>query len=223
MVVCICLITDAHEYGLPMLAVQKCLEVHHPFRNLHDLESFVKFELITSAGIGNRLFPYLAARAIANRFNKTLLHVRHSDSASLRALNFDPDCEELFEDEVNTAGVPFMPYHTAWVGYNNQTLYEESSYSIGGYTQTHKFADFPVVREKIWKGLEFQPGAIKKSADECIKVYKTHQSLKTTTNNISSRGTTGNAPLVCVHIRLGDKFRSYRNEDETINYDSKVQ
>ena len=116
-----------------------------------------------------------------------------------------------------------MPYHTAWVGYNNQTIYEESSYFIGGYTQTQKFADFPVVREKIWKGLEFQPGAIKKSADECIKVYKTHQSLKTTTNNISSRGTTGNAPLVCVHIRLGDKFRSYRNEDETINYDSKVQ
>jgi hypothetical protein len=72
MVVCICLITDAHEYGLPMLAVQKCLEIHHPFRNLHDFESFVKFELMSSAGIGNRLFPYLAAIAIAYRFNKML-------------------------------------------------------------------------------------------------------------------------------------------------------
>ena len=88
--------------------------------------------------------------------------------------------------------------------------------------QTHRFADFPIAREKIWEGLKFQPGEIKKSADECIKVYKSHQAATTATTNISSRGNIGHVPLVCVHIRLGDKFQSYRNEDETMKYDENV-
>jgi len=56
----------------------------------------------------------------------------------------------------------------------------------------------------MWKGLEFQKSKITDDADACMMKYKSEHLFK--------------APLVCVHIRLGDKFTSYRNPDETVRY-----
>mmetsp|Transcript_29269 Transcript_29269/g.40234 ORF Transcript_29269/g.40234 Transcript_29269/m.40234 type:complete len:266 (+) Transcript_29269:150-947(+) len=201
---CVC----GHEYGAPIESVQKCLNTakskRHPIHN----ESFVKFTCLT-AGFGNRLYVYIAARAAAYRFNKTFLQVRSQDAAVLLALNFDPHCQERFIDEVNLDGVKFQPHKPSWVEYNEHILNASTSYEVdNGYMQSYKFTDFPNIREKMWKGLEFQKSKITDDADACMMKYKS--------------GHLYNAPLVCVHIRLGDKFETYRNPDETVRYGNQV-
>jgi len=61
----------------------------------------------------------------------------------------------------------------------------------------------------MWKGLEFQKSKITDDADACMMMkYKS--------------GYLYNTPLVCVHDRLGDKFETYRNPDETVRYGNQV-
>mmetsp|Transcript_20610 Transcript_20610/g.29520 ORF Transcript_20610/g.29520 Transcript_20610/m.29520 type:complete len:387 (-) Transcript_20610:66-1226(-) len=197
-----------HEYGSPIESVKKCLNATKNIRYPKENESFVKYTC-QAFGFGNRLFVYLSARAAAYRFNKTLLHVRHPDAAVLLSLNFDPNCLENFSDEVVLDKVQFHPHHNNWLEYNNQILEPRISYEVGGYMQSQKYTDFPNVREKIWNGLEFQESKITESADSCIRKYNSLQA--------------SSAPLVCAHIRLGDKFGSYRNPDETLRYDDQNQ
>mmetsp|Transcript_18302 Transcript_18302/g.26366 ORF Transcript_18302/g.26366 Transcript_18302/m.26366 type:complete len:232 (+) Transcript_18302:15-710(+) len=199
---------NGHEYGAPIESVQKCLNTTKSKRLPRLNESFVKF-LCLSAGFGNRLYIYMAARAAAYRFNKTFLQVRSQDAAVLLALNFDPHCQERFIDEVNLDGVKFQPHKPSWVEYNEHILNASTSYEVdNGYMQSYKFTDFPNIREKMWKGLEFQKSKITDDADACMMKYKS--------------GHLYNAPLVCVHIRLGDKFETYRNPDETVRYGNQV-
>jgi len=196
-----------HEYGTPIESVQKCLNVTKAKRYPREDESFVKFQCLP-LGFGNRLYVYIAARAAAERFNKTFLHVRHPDAAVLLALNFDPYCTENFSDEVILDGIKFQEHKSSWLEYHEHILDSKTSYEVGSYMQSYKFSDFPGVREKIWKGLEFKQSKITDDADHCIMKYKSRL--------------TYSAPLVCVHIRLGDKFKSYRNPDESVRYDDQV-
>jgi len=199
---------NGHEYGVPIDSVKKRLNITKAIRYPRENETFVQFSC-QSFGFGNRLFVYLAARAAAYRFNKTFLHVRNPDVAVLLSLNFDPNCSDRFSDEVILDGIHFYPYHNGWLEFNNQILDSKSSYEVGGYMQSHKYGDFPNIRETIWRGLEFQQSKITESADSCILKYKSLQTYRS-------------APLICVHIRLGDKYGNYRNPDETIRYDDKV-
>jgi hypothetical protein len=108
---------------------------------------------LSSAGLGNRLFPHICARSFAYRFNKTFIKLRSNYSKPLDTFSFDPNCKDPFDDELD-GKVSFRDFEIDLFAFDNQPLLAESSYKLSGYSQTYLCTDFPRVREYIYRGIK---------------------------------------------------------------------
>eukprot|EP01041_Mallomonas_annulata_P010495 gene10495-21893_t len=184
-----------HQYP-EAIQYSKCIDRNDSSitRHAHPDETFISLEKLGSGtyGIGNMLFIYIAARALALDNNKTFIKSRQSE---LEVFSFDLNCKDIYIDQIS----PRPVFEKAGDGtrYKEFIFHPSKNYLITPYMQSYKYFNSPAARLMVYHGLQIH-GTAAEQANDIINSIHMKMSR-------SER-------LVCVHVRLGDTLM-YRNKD----------